>query len=117
MVEHVRNALGRDRFLQRRACRVLGKPRSTQRRVPHVADDESRLVKRMVELAIQYGRSGCRLITGLLGNEGWKVNHKRIKHLCHREGLKVLQKQPKRSRLWLNDGSCVCLPPSYVDHV
>ena len=88
-MEHVRNALGRDRVSQRRACRVLGQPRSTQRRVPHVADDESRLVKRMVELASQHGRYGHRLITGLLSNEGWKVNHKRIERLWHREGLKV----------------------------
>ena len=117
MVRHVRNALGRDRVSQRRACRVLGQPRSTQRRVPHVADDEPRLVKRMIELASQYGRYGYRLITGLLRNEGWKVNHKRIERLWRREGLKVPQKQPKRSRLWLNDGSCVRLRSSNVDHV
>jgi len=96
---------------------VLGQPRSTQRRVPHVADDEPRLVKRIVELAGQYGRYGYRLITGMLRNEGWKVNHKRIERLWRREGLKVPQKQPKRRRRWLNDGSCVRLRPSYVDHV
>ena len=27
------------------------------------------------------------------------------------------RKQPKRSRLWLNDGSCVRLRPEYKDHV
>ena len=116
-MEHVRNALGREKVSERRACRVLGQPRSTQRRVPHVADDEPRLVKRIVELAGQYGRYGYRLITGMLRNEGWKVNHKRIERLWRREGLKVPQKQPKRRRLWLNDGSCVRLRPSYVDHV
>ena len=116
-MKHVRNALGRDRVSQRRACRVLGQPRSTQRRVPHVADDEPRLVKQMIELASQYGRYGYQLITGLLRNEGWKVNHKRIERLWRREGLKVPKQQPKRSRLWLNDGSCVRLRPSYVDHV
>ena len=96
---------------------MLGQPRSTQRRVPYVTNDEPRLVKRMVELASQYGRYGYRLITGMLRNEGWKVNHKRIERLWRREGLKVPQKQPKRRRLWLNDGSCVRLRPSYVDHV
>jgi len=45
------------------------------------------------------------------------VNHKRVERLWRREGLKVPQKQPKQSRLWLNDGSCVRLRPSYVDHV
>ncbi|MBF0571491.1 MAG: IS3 family transposase, partial [Candidatus Omnitrophica bacterium] len=34
-----------------------------------------------------------------------------------REGLKVPQKQPKRRRLWLNDGSCVRLRPRYKNHV
>ncbi len=34
-----------------------------------------------------------------------------------REGLKVPMKQPKRGRLWLNDGSCVRLRPEYRDHV
>ena len=60
----------------------------------------------MVELASQYGRYGDRLITGMLRNEDWQANHKRIERLWRREGLKVPHKQPKRSRLWLNDGSC-----------
>jgi len=33
------------------------------------------------------------------------------------EGLKVPQKQPKRGRLWLNDGSCIRLRPEHQDHV
>jgi len=113
----VRNALGRDKVSERRACRVLGQPRSTQRRTPHVPDDEPRLVNQMIELATQYGRYGYRMVTGLLREDGWKVNHKRIERLWRREGLKVPQKQPKRKRLWLGDGSCVRLRPSYTDHV
>jgi hypothetical protein len=45
------------------------------------------------------------------------VNHKRVERIWRREGLKVPQKQPKRGRLWLNDGSCVRLRPEYKDHV
>jgi len=45
------------------------------------------------------------------------VNHKRVERIWRREGLKVPQKQPKRGRLWLNDGSCVRLRPEYTDHV
>ena len=45
------------------------------------------------------------------------MNHKRVERIWRREGLKVPKKQPKRGRLWLNDGSCVRLRPSYVDHV
>jgi transposase InsO family protein len=71
----------------------------------------------MTELATSYGRYGYRRITTLLRREGWIVNHKRIERLWRREGLKVPQKQPKRRRLWLNDGSCVRLRPAYRDHV
>ena len=53
----------------------------------------------------------------MLKNEGWQVNHKRVERIWRREGLKVPQKQPKRSRLWLNDGSCIRLRPEYKDHV
>ncbi len=102
---------------QRRACRVLGQPRSTQRRQPHVPGDEARLVTRMEELASQYGRYGYRRITAMLRIEGWRVNHKRVERLWRREGLKVPKKQPKRGRLWLNDGSCVRLRPLWKDHV
>jgi len=82
-----------------------------------VPDDEPPLVKRMIELATQYGRYGYRRITALLRREGWKVNHKRVERLWRREGLKVPARQPKRKRLWLNDGSCVRLRPTYKDHV
>jgi putative transposase len=75
------------------------------------------LVRRMVELACQYGRYGYRMIGGMLKEEGFTVNHKRVERLWRREGLKVPKKQPKRRRLWLNDGSCVRLRPAYKDHV
>ena len=116
-VEYVRDSLGRIRVSERRACRVLGQSRSTHRRTPQIAPDEARLVKHMVDLATQYGRYGYRRITAMLRREGWRVNHKRIERLWRREGLKVPQRQPKRRRLWLNDGSCVRLRPVYENHV
>ena len=64
-----------------------------------------------------YGRYGYRMITGMLNNSGWHVNHKRVERIWRREGLKVPQKQPKKGRLWLNDGSCVRLRPEYPNHV
>jgi putative transposase len=71
----------------------------------------------MIELARQYGRFGYRRIAMLLREAGWRVNDKRVERLWKREGLKVPQKQPKKSRLWLNDGSCIRLRPSYMNHV
>ena len=113
----MRDALGRGKVSERRVCQVLNQPRSTQRREAHVPDDEPMLVKRMTELAEQYGRYGYRTITGLLQSEGFKGNHKRIERLWRREGLKVPAKQPKKRRLWLNDGSCVRRRPAFRDHV
>lgn len=102
---------------ERHACRVLGQHRSTQRHVPRGREDEERLVADMVELARQYGRYGYRRIAALLRDAGWHINDKRVERLWRREGLKVPQKQPKRGRLWLNDGSCVRLRAEYVNHV
>ena len=116
-MEHVRNALGGNFVTQRRACRVLGQSRSTQRRCRHVPIDEPRLVKRIVELATEYGRYGYRRVTALLRGEGWPVNHKRVERIWRQEGLKVPKRQPKRRRLWLADGSCIRLRPSYRNHV
>ncbi|QDT57011.1 hypothetical protein Pan44_50760 [Caulifigura coniformis] len=71
----------------------------------------------MVALATQYGRYGYRRVTALLRRDGWKVNHKRVERLWRQEGLKVPKRQPKRKRLWFNDGSCVRLRPAHRDHV
>jgi putative transposase len=102
---------------ERRACRVLGQARAVQRHTPVVRDDEDRLTGRIIELAAVYGRYGTPRIDALLRHEGWRVNHKRIERIWRREGLKVPRKQPRRGRLWLNDGSCVRLRPTHKDHV
>lgn len=73
--------------------------------------------ERIVVLACQYGRYGYRRVTALLRNEGWRVNHKRVERLWRQEGLKVPKRQPKRRRLWCNDGSCIRLRPLHRDHV
>jgi putative transposase len=102
---------------ERRACQVLDQHRSTQRKAPQMPDDEMALTADIVELAKTYGRYGYRRITALLRNAGWVVNAKRVQRIWRREGLKVPQKQPKRGRLWLNDGSCVRLRASWPNHV
>jgi len=96
---------------------VLKQPRATQRYQYVIKGDEPVIVSRMINLTKQYGRYGYRRITALLQSEGFRVNHKRIERLWRREGLKVPQKQPKRKRLWLNNGSCVRLRPRYKNHV
>lgn len=102
---------------ERLACRVLGQHRSTQRRIPKQPEDKVALTADIIALATQYGRYGYRRITALLREAGWLVNKKRVKRIWRREGLKVPQKQPRRGRLWLNDGFCIRLRPEYPNHV
>jgi putative transposase len=103
---------------ERRVCRVLGQHRSTQRRIPQGRDDEARLTADLIDLARQYGRYGYRKIAELLRSQaGWVVNDKRVERIWRREGLKVPQKQPKRGRLWLGDGSCIRLRAERPNHV
>jgi putative transposase len=102
---------------ERKACRILNQPRATQRRVLKPPGDEERLTADIIGLATEFGRYGYRRITALLNRSGWQVNHKRVERIWRREGLKVPKKQPKRGRLWLNDGSCISLRPERRNHV
>jgi len=103
---------------ERRVCRVLGQHRSTQRRLPTGRDDEEQLTSDIIELARRHGRLGYRKIAEMLRTQaGWVVNDKRVERIWRREGLKVPSRQPKRSRLWLSDGSCVRLRAERANHV
>ena len=96
---------------------MLRQHRSTQRKTPRGRADEAALTADITALAATYGRYGYRRITALLHQAGWSVNAKRVQRIWRREGLKVPQKQPKRGRLWLNDGSCVRLRAERPNHV
>lgn len=102
---------------ERKACLALGVYRSSIRKIPKKSQDEEALTRDILRLACQYGRYGYRRITALLHREGWRVNHKRVERIWREQGLKVPQKQPKRKRLYLNDGSCIRLRPLYPNHV
>ena len=91
------------------ACRIVGQPRGTQRYVPTAKPDEDELTRNIVYLASEYGRYGYRRVTALLNEGGIEVGKDRVQRIWRREGLKVPKKQPKRARLWLNDGSCIRL--------
>lgn len=102
---------------ERRACTALGAHRATIRHRPKRSGDEVLLRSDIIRLAGKYGRYGYRRITAMLKAEGWGVNHKRVERIWRQEGLKVPKKQPKRGRLYLNDGSCIRLRPLYPNHV
>jgi putative transposase len=97
---------------------VLGQARTTQCHQVIAPSDEQALTRDIIGLATKYGRYGYRRITAMLQNElGWRVNHKRVERIWRKERLKVPQKQPKRGRLWLVDGSCIRLRPTHKDHI
>jgi len=102
---------------ERRACRVLGQNRSTQRQRPNAKDREQRLLTRMLELVRRHPRFGYRRIWALLRAEGWRINRKRIHRLWRREGLKVPNKKRKKRRLGSSVNGCVRQRALHKDHV
>lgn len=102
---------------ERRACAVLGQPRSTQRYVTTTKDDEPQLVARILELVREFPRFGYRQITRLLRGEGWQVNFKRVYRLWRQEGLKVPRKKRKRRRLGDASGGITRCKAERMNHV
>lgn len=104
---------------ERRACRVVGQHRSTNRYTPTPSDFEDKLVVRMIELADEHPKWGYRMIYGLLVEEGWPVNRKRIERLWRREGLQVPPMKGKSGQKALGDAdnSIWKLPPEYRNHI
>ncbi len=85
----VRYLRRRHRVSERRACRLVGQHRSTNRYRAQSGEFELRLVKRMNELAELHPRYGYRRIWAMLRAEGWSVNRKRIERLWRLEGHRV----------------------------
>ena len=102
---------------ERRACRAIGQVRASYRYRPQRNPSQERLRERILALAKEYGRYGYRTVTGMLQREGWDVGKDRVHTIWRHEGLQVPQKQPKRARLWLANGSCVRKRPERPNHV
>jgi len=84
---------------ERRACRAIGQPRSTQRHTGQRASIDLALSIRMSELSRENPRYGYRRVWALLRREGWGVNKKRVLRLWREADLKVPHKQRKSRRL------------------
>jgi transposase InsO family protein len=102
---------------ERRACQVIGQPRSTQRYAAKERDGERPLVQRMLELVRHHPRYGYRRVWALLRRDGFRVNVKRVYRLWRKEGLKVPQKQRKKRRLGGSANGCVRHRAEHMDHV
>jgi putative transposase len=113
-VEHVRSKL---KISERRACRVVDQPRSSQRYPSRKADRDRPLVERMVALCRENPRYGYRRVWALLRREGWYVNKKRVHRLWREAGLRVPEKQRKRRRFGSAENGCKRRWAQYRNHV
>jgi len=86
-------------FSERRACRLAGQHRSTQRHEPVVADDDAALRAELVKISRKRPRWGYRRAHQLLVDDGWRINRKRTQRVWREEGLRVPAKRRKRQRL------------------
>ncbi len=102
---------------ERRACRVVSQPRSSQRYVCAKAGKDAALVERMVALSGENPRYGYRRVWALLKREGWLVNKKRVQRLWREAELKVPTKERKRRRLGFSENGCTKRRAEYIDHV
>jgi len=113
-VERLRGTL---EVSERRACKVLGQPRGTQRYRPRRPDRDRALVQRMLQWVRHHPRYGYRRIWALLRSEGFRVNRKRIYRLWRQEGLKVPRKQRKKRRLGSSENGCLRRRAEWINHV
>ena len=97
-VDHVRAKFP---VSERRACRVLGQSRRTQRYIPKPDPEEDNLTAEIRMLSLKHPRYGYKRITALLKRSGWKLNRKRVLRIWRAQGLKVPIRKVKKSRLWL----------------
>jgi len=102
---------------ERRACRYVGQPRSTQRREPTVAVDDAALRAELRSFSRERPRWGYRRAHQHLLEQGWSVNRKRTQRLWREEGLRVPQKRRKRRRLGLSTVPGDRLRAERPDHV
>jgi putative transposase len=102
---------------ERRACRVLGQPRATQRFEGTKTDTDKPLVAALQELARQNPRWGYRRVHAVLEQDGFKAGRDRVHRLWRRHGLRVPRKAHKRRRLGTIENGIVRHAAVHTDHV
>ena len=83
---------------ERRACRLVGLKRSTQRYRQRRNEQRETLRTRIGAIADERQRFGNRRITALLRREGWPVNHKCVHRICREQQWTVPKRRRKRIR-------------------
>ena len=88
----MRRRWGPQKVSERRGCRVLDQPRSTQRYQSHWLDDEPRLLREMRVLSGGRPRFGAERIHRWLLERAAQVNHQRVHRLWKRQNMQVPMK-------------------------
>lgn len=117
-MEAVRRRLGHDKVSERRACKALGQPRSSQRYQASKPDADRRMIAEMRRLVESFPRYGSERVHQLLVVTGWRVNFKRVHRLWKQEQMQVPRKQRQRRRLpGSSANGCVRHKPTHPNHV
>jgi putative transposase len=113
-VQHVKQAL---EVSERRACKILSQPRSTQRYRGRKREKDAELIQELHKLSAEHPRAGYRRVTALLRRAGMEINSKRVQRLWRQEGLKVPRRQRKRARLGKSENSAQRKKAERANHV
>lgn len=93
---------------ERRACRIAGQHRSTQRHEPRRRlDRDDALRAELRWLSREHSRWGYRKAWAALREQGVEVNRKKIQRLWREEGLRVPARRRKRQRLGISTASAL----------
>jgi transposase InsO family protein len=102
---------------ERRACKVIGQPRMTQRYKTKQPGRDKALTAEIKKLAKRHKRYGYRMITAKLRQDGWIVNHKRVQRIWQKEGLQVPYRRKFKKAKGSSANSCAIKKAQYPDHV
>jgi putative transposase len=109
--------MDRKELSERRACRIVGQHRSTQRRAACVAQDDQALRACLRRFSRKRPRWGYRRAHAQLVEEGFSINRKRVQRLWREEGLRVPVRRRKRQRLGDSTVLAERLAAERPDHV
>ena len=117
-VQSVRTRFGHHQVSERRACKALGQPRSTQRYAAKRPDADRQLIAELRRMVEAHPRHGSERMHRMLMDTGWRVNFKRVHRLWKQEHLQVPKKQRKKRRLPGSSASgCVRHRPAHRNHI
>lgn len=102
---------------QRRACRIVGQHRSTQRHRPADADPDRDLRRQLRDFARHHPRWGYRRAHAVLVREGHVLNRKKVQRLWREEGLRVPPRRHKKRRIGISTTPADRLAATHPNHV